>query len=137
MTAPLSSLTFVRLVAGPDTQSGDVQYDGRIVGFPAGSQDIGSGPDSPGRLFGINGYPQPSAAGTGVTVDFVMQGPLPPAVVEAIRQIPDRGWVDTTARQQVRQQVRRLIVAGLPAADAVDVANIIHDAGVTNERALP
>lgn len=134
MTSP-EGLTWIRLVTGPDTQPGNEQYNGRIIGFPAGGQNIGSGPDSPGQLYGIHGYPTPSAAGSGVAVDFVMTGPLPPAVVDAIRQIPDGGWVDTTARQLVRQQVRRLILAAVPSADALDVATIVHDAAVANERA--
>jgi hypothetical protein len=136
VTSP-GDMTWVRLVAGPDTQPADGIYNGRIVGFAPGTQAIGSGPDSPGMLLGIHGYPQPSPAGSGAALDFVMQGPLPPAAVDFIRNIPAGGWVDTTARQVMRQQVRRLVLDGYAVADALDVARLIHDAAVTNERQLP
>lgn len=137
--------TWVLMTAGADTQPAHVQYNGRVVGVPSGT-NIGSGPTSPGILpLGNNiliyGYPRPTQAVppvTGVTLDFVMGAALSAAGVDAIRDWPSSGWLDTGQRQIVRQQVRNLITDyGLPESAALAFGKTIHDAAVANDRLRP
>ena len=129
MTAP-DQFTAVKLVAGPDTQEADLPRAGQIIMVPPG-YPLGSGQSSPSRLDGIYGYTQVN----GGQLEWVMSSILDAATVQFIRHIPPTGWGDTAQRQVYRQQVRRMIQAGMSNADARDVARLLYLAAAANELA--
>jgi hypothetical protein len=130
MTSP-EQYTAVTLVAGTDTQEADLPRVGQVVLVPPG-YPLGSGPSSPSQLLGIYGWTQ---TGVGGRMEWVMSSILDAATVQFIRDIPPTGWGDTAQRTIYRQQVRRMIQAGLPAVDARDIARILYLAARANEAA--
>jgi hypothetical protein len=134
MTTPLpTGWREITLVEGPDTIDSDRPRIGTVVIVPP-DYPLGSGRGNPGRLLGIYGWTQ---TGPGGRLEWVMSSVLDAATVDYIRDIPPGGWVDTTARATYRQQIRRLITAGMTAADARDLARTLYLAARTNENATP
>lgn len=138
MTAPTpETLTWLTLVAGPDTQPNHTQFAGRIVGVPAGT-DLGSGPTSPGRVFGVYGYPRPAQNPESVTaLEWVLSSSLPAAAKAFIDGLPATGWLDADARTSYETIGRALIERGIPMADVGTVVRTLHDAAVANADAAP
>lgn len=94
MTLPgtFNTLTWVAMVADADTPAESLPLNGRVVGLhPADTAGMGSGPDNPGKLFGVRGYPR-SGGPTGT--EYVMVPTIPAAVVAAFNVIPGpQGWI--------------------------------------------
>jgi hypothetical protein len=129
---PPEGYTRIRMVAGPDTQEDDLHWAGQIVVVPPG-YPLGSGSGSPSRLLNVYGWTQTGADGH---QEWLMGSPLGSATVEFIRNIPARGWLDTTQRAVYRQQGRRLILLGVPDAEVREILNLLYDAAAANEAAL-
>lgn len=133
MTSP-EQYTAIRLVTGTDTQEADLPLAGTVVMVPP-DYPLGSGSTNPSRLLGIYGW---TRIGTGTpALEWVMSSILDASTVLFIRQIPPTGWGDVAQRTVYRQQVRRMIQAGLSAADARDIAKLLYLAAKANELAVP
>lgn len=133
MTSP-EQYTPIRLVESPDTQPEHLPYAGMVVMVPPG-YPLGSGSTNPSRLLGIHGWTQ---TGTGnPPTEWVMSSVLDASTVAFIRTIPPTGWGDLAQRTVYRQQVRRMIQAGLSAADARDIARLLYLAAAANELVAP
>lgn len=99
MTLPgtFDALTWVALVADADTPAESLPLNGRVVGLhPGDMAGMGSGPDNPGALFGVRGFPR---AGGPTGTEFVMVARIPATIVAAFRTIPGpQGWIVDASR---------------------------------------
>jgi hypothetical protein len=110
MTLPgaFSSLQWVAMVADADTPAESLPLNGRVVGLrPADTAGMGSGPDNPGELFGVRGYPR---AGGPTGTEFLMVAKIPAATVAAFNVIPGpQGWIVPASRTTFANVGRALI----------------------------
>lgn len=136
MSAPLNELMWMTLVTGADTQPEHVQYAGRVLGVPAGT-DVGSGPTNPGKILGVYGYPVAAAPGALIPTNWVMSSSLPTAAKTYIHNIPNTGWLVPAAETAFQDEARKLIVFGAPMAEVGVLLTNLWTAAVTNERAVP
>lgn len=134
MSAPLNDLSWMVLTTGPDTQPEHMQYGGRIIGVPSGT-DVGSGPSNPGRILGVWGYPVANPPGSPVPTNWVMTSSLPGAYRDYIHNIPNTGWLDPATETTFQNVARALIEFPVPAAQVGEVLTLLWTAAVTNERA--
>jgi hypothetical protein len=137
MTAPtLATLQWIKLVADVNTNVADAEtYAGKIVGIrPEDIATLGSGPDSPGKLFGVRGYPR-SGGLTGT--EFVMLPNVEPITARFIATIPPEGaWKLVASRQVYRNAADILIdTYGVPAGAVRTALKSLYDAAVANNAA--
>ena len=133
MTLPVvPGQTYVRLVAGPDTQPDHVGLDDVIMSIPEGT-DVGSGPTAPGKIMGVYGYPDGTDPVSG-KLRWVMSSSLPTVAKAFIHSMPDTGWLDAASETAVRNIAQSMIERGIPMNDVGTVLTTIHNAAVTNER---
>jgi hypothetical protein len=129
-----ADLSWMILVTGADTQPEHVQYAGRIIGVPAGT-NVGSGPTNPGRILGVWGYPVANPPESLVPISWVMTSSLPGVYKDYIHAIPDTGWVDEAAEIVFQNMARALIEFPVPAAQVGELLTQLQAAAVANERA--
>src|SRR5688572_21208780 len=110
MTLPgtFGALTWVAMVADDDTPAESLPLNGRIVGLrPADIAGMGSGPDNPGELGGVRGFPR---TGGPTGTEFLMTPKIPAAIVAAFTTIPGpQGWLVPASRQAFATVGRALI----------------------------
>lgn len=110
MTLPggFGSLTHIEMVADADTPAEYQPLNGRLVSLrPADTAGMGSGPDAPGELLGVRGYPR-SGGPTGT--QFLMTALIPASIIAAFNTIPGpQGWQVQASRQGFAQVGQALI----------------------------
>lgn len=132
MTLPgaFSTLQWVSLVADADTPAESAPLAGRVVGLrPADTAGMGSGPDNPGELFGVRGYPR---AGGPTGTEYVMVPKIPAAIVAAFTTIPGpQGWIVPASRTTFANIGRALIdTHGIPASLVLGALGDLYGAAV-------
>lgn len=124
MTNPFQGFLRLAVVASDPADPDQARYAGSTIVVPPNT-NLGT-PDTPVRFFEVWGHAE---TGGPTGTQFTLIGTSDPVTVEFVRTIPGpHGWPDTGARTVYRQQVRRLIQAGIPAVDARDVALQLYNA---------
>ena len=137
MTTPLPDVVWVNLVADANTTPADAEaYAGKTVGLhSADIATLGSGPDNPGKLFGVlRGYPR--AGGTTGT-EFLMIPNVEPVTARFIQTIPAEGFWKLAASRQVYRNVALSLIDTyqVPAGALRTALKSLYDAAVSNNLA--
>lgn len=112
MTLPINLRPRVQMIANADTPASSLPYANLVVVLvDADMASLGSGPDNPGQLLGVWGYPTGTVIIDGVTVtQYLMTNALDDVTRDFIRDIPGvTGWKDINQRAVYRQTARQLI----------------------------
>jgi hypothetical protein len=122
---------YVRLVANAETPAELQVLNGVILALlPADLAGMGSGPDNPGVLLGLKGYPVP---GGPVGTDYLMVPAIPASVIAAFNVIPgSQGWIVPAARDDFAGIGVALInTYGINASLVLGALTTMYNAAVT------
>jgi hypothetical protein len=133
--AAVDALTWITLVSDAETPEAALPYAGRVVGVrPEDATALGSGPGSPGWLYGVRGYLRTAAAGG--TLEWLMTAAVDSATRTWLANLPGGlGWVDATARSRYATLFRTLLDAGITNTDVRAALAVAYTNAVANERA--
>lgn len=114
MTAPpdvpgaFASLTWVTMVADAETPPESLPLNGHSVGLRAADLTVmGSGPDNPGSIGDVRGYPRP---GGPFGMEYLMTPVVPASIRAAFDVVPGpQGWQVPASRQTFANIGQQLI----------------------------